>query len=297
MTALSVQTSVAAPLNALTVDVEDWPQSVLDPRLPITQRFCANTRRILASFAAQNVTGTFFVLGLAAEKAPELVREIQSAGHEIQSHGYGHERLTALTPGAFRADVERSKKLLEDLTGREVYGYRAPVFSITTRTLWALDCLVELGFRYDSSVFPVRTRRYGIEGAPHYPHILTTPQGGRIKEFPVASYRIARRRVPTGGGGYFRLFPYAALRGGLQQLNAQGYSATVYMHPYEYAPNEIADLDYPVSWKMRLHQSLGRKGFAEKVKRMLCEFRFGTIQDVIESTEDWPRHEYQISSS
>ena len=164
-------------LNSISIDVEDWLQSVVDPNLPLTDRFCRNTHRILDTLAGFGVRATFFVLGLAAEKAPNLIREIREAGHEVQSHGYGHRLVHTLSAEQFRADVERSKKLLEDITGSPITGYRAPAFTITLDTLWALDVLVECGFRYDSSVFPVPMRRYGIEGAPHYVHRLKTPHG------------------------------------------------------------------------------------------------------------------------
>jgi polysaccharide deacetylase family protein (PEP-CTERM system associated) len=292
MNTRAADSSVPQVINAITVDVEDWLQSTIDPALPLTNRFHANTRRVLEAFDAHNVQGTFFVLGRAAERAPELVREIHRAGHEIQSHGYGHELITELTPQRFRADVERSKKMLEDIIGQEIHGYRAPAFTITLETLWALDVLVEVGFSYDSSVFPVRMKRYGVDNAPCYPHLLTTPSGREIKEFPVASCRVGGRRVPTGGGGYFRLFPYFVLRRGVRQLNHAGHSATIYMHPYEYAPSELSQLDHPISWRMRLHQGLGRKRFPSKVDRLLSEFRFGCIQDVIASQARWPTHEH-----
>jgi len=280
-------------VNAITIDVEDW-LSALYPDLPLSERFCANTHKVLAALALRNTRGTFFVLARAAEAAPQLVREIQAAGHEVQSHGYGHRLIHELTPAQFRADLERSKKLLEDITGHEICGYRAPAFTITRRTLWALDSLVEAGYRYDSSVFPLRTPRYGIDGAPYYPHILRTPAGYEIKELPVASYRLAGRRIPAGGGGYFRLFPYFVLRRGIRQLNAQGYSATIYTHPYEYNPGEIRELGDRISWKTRLHQSLGRRHLPRRIDRLLAEFHFGGIQDVIDSVQEWPRHEYRV---
>lgn len=295
MTATPSDNANPPPLNAISVDVEDWLQAVVDPSLPLTDRFQVNTRKILEAFAQRGVKGTFFVLGLAAERAPELVRAIRDAGHEVQSHGYGHELITTLTPARFRADIDRSKKLLEDLIGCEVYGYRAPAFTITAKTLWALDILVETGFRYDSSIFPIAMKRYGINGAPHYPHRLRTPAGGEILEFPVATTRLAGRRLPTGGGGYFRLLPYAVLRKGVQQLNNERHSATIYVHPYEYSPNEFGAFDYPISWKVRLRQGLGRRGFPFKVDRMFSEFRFGAMRDVIQSIEDWPTHEYRLS--
>ena len=284
------------PINAISVDVEDWLQSTIDPKLPLTDRFPSSTRAVLDAFASRDIRGTFFILGLVAEKAPELVREIHAAGHEVQSHGYGHELVYTISPEAFRQDLDRSKKLLEDLIGARVTGYRAPAFTITLENLWALDVLVECGFEYDSSVFPLKTGRYGIDGAPWYPHRLKTPSGYELLEVPVASFRCVGRRLPIGGGGYFRLFPYAVIRGGLRQLNRAGHGATIYMHPYEYDPFEFRELGYPVSWKMRLHQSLGRRGFPGKIDRMLVDFRFGTMKDLIASLGEIPSHEHRVSN-
>lgn len=283
----------AQPLNSISVDVEDWLQSTIDPKLPLTDRFYANTRKVLEAFAARNVRATFFVLGLAAEKAPQMVREIQEAGHEIQSHGYGHELVYTLDPKRFRADLDRSKKLLEDITGREIVGYRAPAFTITLDNLWALDVLIEAGFKYDSSVFPIRMRRYGIDNAPIYPHRLRTPCGAELIELPVAVTRLAGRRIPTAGGGYFRLVPYFFLRHGVRQLNAEGHTATIYIHPYEYDPNEFSELDYRVPLKTRLHQGLGRRSFPAKVDRLLSDFPFGSMQEVIDSLADLPLYEHR----
>lgn len=284
-----------APLNAISVDVEDWLQSTIDPTLPLTDRFRHSTRRVLEAFAARNVKGTFFILGLAAEKAPDLVREIAQAGHEVQSHGYGHQLVYLLTPREFREDLDRSKKMLEDMTGSAITGYRAPAFTITQANLWALDVLVESGHTYDSSVFPLRTRRYGIDGAPWFPHRLKTPAGYEIVELPVASYLCCGRRLPVAGGGYFRLFPYSVIRRGVSQINRASCPATIYMHPYEYDPFEFSELGHPVPWKLRLHQGLGRRGFPGKVDRLLADFRFGSMSQVIDSLRDLPCHEHRLS--
>ncbi len=280
-------------INAISVDVEDWLQSAFDSKLPLTDRFNVNTRKILEAFEARGVKGTFFVLGLAAKQAPEMVREIYDAGHEVQSHGYGHELVTTISPEHFKNDIERSKKLLEDIIGVEITGYRAPAFTITQKTLWALDTLLDLGFKYDSSIFPVLMKRYGIDGAPWYPYLAKTPKGREILELPVGSFQAAGRRWATGGGGYFRLLPYSILRRAVRQLNEQNHSATIYMHPYEYDPIEFAELDYPIPMKTRLHQGLGRRGFPGKVNRLLTDFRFGTMQDVIDTLGELETHEHR----
>ena len=280
-------------VNAISVDVEDWLQSTIDPHLPLTRRFHDSTRRVLQAFADRGVKGTFFVLGLAAEDAPEIVREIHDAGHEVQSHGYGHELVHTLDPQRFRADLEHAKKLLEDIIGAEITGYRAPAFTIGLENLWALDVLVETGHKYDSSVFPVRTGRYGIDGAPRYPHRLKTPSGYELVECPVAAWRIAGRTIPIGGGGYFRLFPYFVIRRGVRQFARQQQPVTIYMHPYEYDPVEFSKLDYPVPWKTRLHQGLGRRRFPGKVDALLADFPFGTMRDMIASLGTLPVHEHR----
>jgi len=282
-------------MNAITVDVEDWLQGAYDPRLPVTERFRRSTRRILQVLADRGVRGTFFVLGLAAEKSPELVREIQQAGHEVQSHGYGHRHVHRITPAEFREDLDRSRRLLEDITGERVAGYRAPAFTIGLGNLWALDVLVEAGFRYDCSIFPLKTSRYGIDGAPRYPHRLRTPSGGEIIEIPVASYRWCGRVWPTGGGGYFRLHPYPILRASVRQLHAAGHPAVIYFHPYEYDASEMREIDYPVPWRKRLQQGLGRRGFPRKIERLLSDFRFGRISDLLAEQRDLPVHQHMPS--
>jgi polysaccharide deacetylase family protein (PEP-CTERM system associated) len=279
-----------APLNGLTVDVEDWIQSVFDPSTPLTDCFVRNTYRVLEMLASHEVRGTFFVLGLAAEKSPDLVRAIHSAGHEVQSHGYGHRPVHTLTPRQFREDLKRSKALLEDLSGQAVVGYRAPAFSITLRNLWAFDCLVECGFTYDSSVFPVRTRRYGIAGVPRFPHRVRTPGGNTLLEIPVASYRCLGRTLPLGGG-YCRLFPYPVIRRAVSQISFAGHPAAIYLHPYEFNPTEIAELSDSIPPLLRVHQTLGRRGIPGKISRLLQEFRFGPLQDVIASLSSIPTHD------
>jgi len=261
--------------NILTVDVEDWTQSVLDVNAPLTDCFIANTHKVLEHFVERAVCATFFVLGLAAEKAPRLVREICKAGHEVQSHGYGHRLIRTQTPREFAEDVTRSKKLLEDITGRRVTGYRAPAFSIGRTTLWALDILLDCGFEYDSSLCPVQTPRYGIEGIPRSMHLLHTPLGRQIIELPVATYRAMGQLAPAGGGGYARLWPYPILRGAVRQLNALGAPAVMYLHPYEYNPVELGSLPVRIPWRLRLHQSMGRRHVRGRVDRLIREFSWG----------------------
>lgn len=276
-----VRTDAGRLLHAISVDVEDWFQSTIDADSPLSDRFEASTMKVLEAFASRGITGTFFVLGLAAEKAPHVVQAIADAGHEMQSHGYGHRSIFELDEAAFREDVTRAKKLLEDLLGRAVDAYRAPCFTIDERNLWALDVLAETGHRYDSSVFPLKTSRYGIDGYPPEPRVITTPRGRRLVEAPVASFRWLGKRRPVGGGGYFRLWPYRVIRKAWRQMQRIGRPGIVYFHPYEYDPVEMRAYKADVSLAGRLHQGLGRKGFPRKIDRLLADFAFGPMRQVL----------------
>ncbi len=269
-------------LHAISVDVEDWFQSTIDADAPLSDRFERSTMKVLEALAAQGVRGTFFVLGLAAEKAPHVIRRIADAGHEIQSHGYGHRLNYDIGEPPFREDVTRAKKLLEDMVGREVFAYRAPCFTVDERNLWVLDVLAETGHRYDSSIFPVKTSRYGIDGYPPQPRIIETPRGHRIVESPVACFHWLGRRWPVGGGGYFRLWPYWVIRKAWRQLERVGRPGIVYFHPYEYDPVEMRVYRVSVSLKQRVHQGLGRKGFPRKIDNLLRDFRFGPMGEVLD---------------
>jgi polysaccharide deacetylase family protein (PEP-CTERM system associated) len=263
------------------VDVEDWFQSVISNDAPISERFAANTDRVLELLDRHGVRGTFFVLGLAAEKAPQVVRAIQRAGHEVQSHGYGHRRNYDLTRDELRDDLSHAKKLLEDITGEEVFAYRAPQFTITEANLWALDVLVETGHRYDSSIFPMRIRHYGIDGFDPSPSIVATPGGARIVEAPVAVVSILSRRVPVGGGGYVRLWPWWLIRRAWSRIERQGRPGILYMHPYEMNPRETDEYRHLVGLRKRLHQSIGRKSFPRKLDRLLRHFRFAPLGELL----------------
>ena len=267
--------------HAITVDVEDWYQSTIDARADLSDRFRASTDKVLESFAARGVRGTFFCLGLAAQKAPAVIRAIADAGHEVQSHGYGHVEVFKLTEDQFRQDLDRARKLLEDMIGAKVYGYRAPSFSIDERTPWAHDVLAETHHRYSSSIFPIKMPRYGVDGYPPQPRIIQTSRGHRIIEAPIACFDWLGKRRPVGGGGYFRLLPYWVLRKAWRQMDRLGRCGVAYMHPYEYDPGEMGDYRKSVSLKQRLHQSIGRKGFPGKVDRLLRDFKFGALDEAI----------------
>lgn len=228
-------------LNGLSVDVEEaFHASAFETECPPEswaarpQRAAENTRKLLAIFAQHGVKATFFTLGWVAERQPALIREIVAQGHELACHGYAHRRIYTQSREVFRQDVSRAKQVLEDLSGIPVRGYRAPTYSITRASLWALDVLAELGFQYDSSIFPVRHDRYGIPEAPRFPHRLLTPSGAALVEIPPTSFRLGNTQLPVLGGGYLRLFPLALHTAALRYINQQEHQPTfVYVHPWE----------------------------------------------------------------
>ena len=242
---------MAAPAirNALTVDVEDYFHvSAFENSIPPASwderetRVEANTRRILELFAAYGLKGTFFVLGWVARRHPSLVREIYAAGHEVACHGMGHRRIHTQTPEQFRQDVTEAKALLEDIAGVPVTGYRAPSYSITRRTVWALDILIESGFTYDSSLFPIVHDLYGFPGACPHPHRIARGSGN-ILEFPLSTLRFClfgrTLAVPVAGGGYLRLFPGRFIAFALSRINTrEKQPGVLYFHPWELDPEQ-----------------------------------------------------------
>jgi polysaccharide deacetylase family protein (PEP-CTERM system associated) len=279
--------AVASPLNGFSVDVEDWYQ-VADFEAVVgfaawdryESRVLQNTERILTLLDEAHVKGTFFVLTWNAERHPEVVRRIAAAGHEVACHGYAHRLIYEQSPEAFRDDVSRAKRTLEDLTGTPVLGYRAPSFSITARSLWALDVLLDCGFRYDSSVFPVKDSLYGLPDARRFPFVIRERDGRGLVEFPITTTRAFGRNLPLGGGGYLRMLPYQYMAWGMRRVNrTEGQPAVVYVHPWEVDPGQP---------RMR---TAGRRGFSThyvglaateaKLRRLLGEFRFAPLRDVL----------------
>lgn len=264
--------------NGLSFDVEDWFQvENLRSAVPREQweslplRVEANTRRILALLRASETKATFFFLGWVAARCPQLVKDVDREGHEVASHGYGHDLVYNMTVETFRADIRRSKQLLEDLTGKPVWGYRAPSFSIVRDTMWAIDVLREEGFVYDSSVFPTSLHdRYGF--AEHGTLPFCWPNG--LMEIPLAVYKIRNLGLPVAGGGYFRLFPYAYFRFLLQRLNARQQRFTFYLHPWELDPGQPR-MPVPAFYRFRHYVNLHKteKGLA----RLLADFAFERI--------------------
>ena len=230
--------------NAMTIDVEDYFQvSAFAPfidRASWPMRECrveANIERILAILERGGVSATFFTLGWIAERYPAMVRRIAAAGHEVASHGYGHLRASDQDRATFIDDISRSKAILEDLSGQPVLGYRAPSFSIGPGNLWALEALEECGYRYSSSIYPIRHDHYGMPDAPRF---AWHPNGsGGLLEVPITTLRLMQRNLPVGGGGYFRLLPYALSRWMMNQVNRQdGQAAIFYFHPWELDPGQ-----------------------------------------------------------
>jgi polysaccharide deacetylase family protein (PEP-CTERM system associated) len=270
--------------NALTVDVEDYfhvaafaPNIHRDSWTSRESRVVGNTQRLLAIFEQFDVRGTFFVLGWVAERHPQLVRDIAAHGHEIACHGFSHRLVYEQSPEEFYAETLRSKNLLEDITGSAVLGYRAASYSIVRESLWALDILVELGFVYDSSIFPVHHDRYGIPDAERAPHRMSTPNGKFIVEWPLATAKILGFRLPVAGGGYFRLLPYWLSRWGLASINRRELRPFIfYLHPWEVDPGQPR---VSASSLSRFRHYTNLEKCEGRLRRLLGEFKFGTARE------------------
>jgi polysaccharide deacetylase family protein (PEP-CTERM system associated) len=276
--------AAASRLNAMTVDVEDYFHvSVFDKTVPRTDweglesRVVTNTERLLDLFDEYAVRSTFFVLGWVAERHPALVRSIAGRGHELASHGYAHRLVYEQTPDAFRDDVRRSKALIEDVSGRPVNGYRAPSFSVTEQSLWALDVLLEEGYRYDASIFPIRHDRYGIPDAPRWPHAMARA-GGSLFEVPGSTVRLGGTNLPVAGGGYFRILPYAWTRWGIGRVNREGQPAVFYLHPWEIDPRQPR-LPAGLLGRFRHYRNLHLT--EARLRSLMRDFSFGPLEAVL----------------
>ena len=279
-----MQTSDRGIKHFFTIDVEEYFQvkaleAVVsrDQWLTHPSRVGRSVDQLLASLARSGATGTFFTLGWLAKYRPEVVRSIAAAGHEIASHGFAHERVTSLSARAFREDVRSSKKALEDLTGRIVLGYRAPSFSIIPGYEWAFDVLIEEGYRYDSSLFPIRRRGYGYPAAQGTAHMIQRASG-RLAEFPLATTRILSYPVPAAGGGYLRQLPFGITRRAFREATERSEPAVFYIHPWEIDPDQPR---LPVYGFNRMRHYRGLSGTLSRVERLLAEFRFGTIAEYL----------------
>ena len=268
--------------NAISIDLEDWfcvanfkdaiPRERWDTcELRVEQ----NTRRLLALFDRHQTKATFFVLGWVAERVPDLIQEIEAAGHEIGTHGYNHQMLTEMDPDSFDADLRRSLEVLRACTRGDIVGYRAPSFTVTERTMWAIDVLARHGLRYDSSIFPVGFHPdYGVADAPL--EIYDHPQG--VREFPMSVAEILGKRIPCSGGGYFRLLPYAATRALLRRCNGAGRPFVFYLHPWEVDPTQPR-VRIPLTKRFRHYVNLRRT--YDRLDRLLGDFEFTTVREVL----------------
>jgi polysaccharide deacetylase family protein (PEP-CTERM system associated) len=279
---VTIGRSPAGIVNAMSVDVEDYFQVSAFDRIVSRaswgereSRVAANTRRLLQLFDRAGVRATFFVLGWVAERAPDLVREIAAAGHEIACHGYHHQLLYTLTPKQFREDVREARLALEQIAGCPVVGFRAPSYSVTSSTLWALDILVEEGYLYDASIFPVHHDRYGIPDAPRHPHMMKR-RTGTLLEIPASTVRLGGVNLPIAGGGYFRLLPYAWTRWGIHHVNRVEREPVIfYLHPWEIDPEQPR---LPVGRATRMRHYGGLAGTAGRLERLLGDFKFDSIE-------------------
>lgn len=273
--------------NAMSIDVEDYFQvSALASAVDRTtwdsrdSRVEANTQRILDLLDRRGIKATFFVLGWIGERYPALVRHIAAGGHEVACHGYSHRLIFEQSESDFRAETLRSKQLLEDQIGTAVIGYRAASFSITAASLWALDVLIDAGFKYDSSVFPIRHDRYGIPGASRDMGRITAPSGRTLLEFPMSTASFAGLSIPVSGGGYFRIFPYFVTRLGLRSLNKQGRPFMFYLHPWEVDPEQPR---IKVSALSRFRHYTNLHKCEGRLARLIEQFPFGPVRDVLSS--------------
>jgi polysaccharide deacetylase family protein (PEP-CTERM system associated) len=270
-------------LNALSIDLEDWYQGLtstaqrVDRWPAYEQRVVRNTQRLLAILDQAGVKATFFVLGYVADAFPELVRQVADAGHEIGLHGYFHRQVFRLHPEEFREDVERGRAAVEQASGKKVAGYRAPMFSITRKSVWALEVLAELGFRYDSSVFPTRNPLYGYPEAPRHPYY---PLGDRgMTEFPLATVQALGVTWPVAGGFYLRLLPYPVFLRALRRINHEGYFATLYLHPWDLDPGQ----PYPgPTLRERFTHYYNLGGTEAKLTRLLSDLRFAPLAEFLD---------------
>jgi polysaccharide deacetylase family protein (PEP-CTERM system associated) len=266
--------------NAFTVDFEDWYQGLEIPHTDwqgYERRIEACGRLLLRLLDERGVKATFFILGSVAEERPDLVREIAAAGHEIATHGWSHTLVYKMTPATFRDELRRSIDVLAALSGQEIVGHRAPFFSITRQSLWALEILRDCGIRYDSSIFPVLNYRYGIVDAPRWPYTAEAGEGG-ITEFPITTWRLLGRNLPVAGGAYFRIFPYRLTWAAFRSINRSGHPAVFYIHPWELDPEHPR---IPLPRRIAATHYANLKATEPRMRRLLRDFSFAPMKDVL----------------
>jgi len=290
------ETSISSDrvVHGASVDVEDYRQ-ILARRftgdaLAVDEGFYADMDRITETFDQTDTRATFFVTGTIVREIPQLVRQWHALGHEIATHGHAHEPLWALTPAELKQELLDCKHILEDTIGTAVLGFRAPVFSVRWDTLWSLETIAECGFIYDTSVVPVRLRRYGVAGFPPDPAQYTLPGGGTLVEIPLSIGRVLGRTVPVAGGGYFRLFPAGLVRKIVAGFDDANRSFIMYAHPYELGSRRFGCVDLARGWLGRLKAAilsarfnLGLRSVPPLVRQLLCEFRFAPLRAIAET--------------
>jgi len=269
--------------NALTVDVEDYFQvSAFEKHIhrenwdSLPHRVEANTHKLLDSFSEKQVHATFFTLGWVAERYPALINRIVSEGHELACHGYQHIRVTEQTPEQFRADIRHSKQLLEDLGGKPVQGYRAASYSINAKNLWAHDILIDEGFRYSSSIYPVKHDLYGIPDAPRFAY--QPVEGADFLEIPITTLQWGNKNIPCGGGGFFRFYPYFFSKWALTQVNKEGQAALFYCHPWEIDPDQPRQSG--ISLKTRFRHYLNLNKMQQRIESLVDDFNWDSMAQV-----------------
>ena len=273
-------------VNALSVDVEEYYHALVfregmkgAASDGLESRVEGSTGRVLTLLASGDVKATFFILGEVASAHPTIVQKIAGEGHEIACHGYHHEPVSRQTPDEFRADIRRAKAILEDIVGEPVLGYRAPQFSIGSAQAWAYDVLLEEGFRYDSSIYPILHDRYGDRTAPRFPYVVRRNGHEKLIQFPIGTTRLFGVNLPIGGGGYFRLLPLAFTRSGIRRVNTSERQPIVfYFHPWELDPGQPRP-SMPLRHRARLYVGLERE--ERKLSRLLRDFEFTTVWNIL----------------
>jgi polysaccharide deacetylase family protein (PEP-CTERM system associated) len=282
-------------VNAMSIDVEDYFHvSVFDGIVPrsswasMESRVVRNTDRLLDIFDEFEVRSTFFVLGWVGERHPDLVKRLALRGHEVASHGYAHRLVYDQTRAAFRDDVRRAKAILENACGRQVFGYRAPSYSITSRSLWALDVLIEEGYQYDSSIFPIRHDRYGIPVSARRPYRIDR-KSGHLIEVPGSTTQVGAMNLPVAGGGYFRILPYAWTRWGIDRVNRlEQRPAVFYLHPWEIDPDQPR-LNAGRVGQFRHYRNLSDT--ERRLRELLTDFQFDTVERLVAAARMTVHHD------
>jgi polysaccharide deacetylase family protein (PEP-CTERM system associated) len=270
-------------INCLSIDLEDWYQGIesinFEDWPSYESRIVPGTRRVLSLLSDYSVSATFFVLGYIAEKFPALITDIADAGHEIAIHGYAHKQVFKLTKEEFKEDLEKTLSVIAQICDAKVIGYRAPLFSITKDSLWALDILADYGIKYDSSIYPFKTYMFGIDEAERHIHEIELSNSRKITEIPPSTIRIFNKNIPYAGGFFFRSWPYGFIKWALAKTNQAGYPAMVYLHPFDLDP----DIPYlkGLSLKRRFIHYNNIKSTEKKIKRLLGDFSFGKISRVM----------------